>query len=62
MTRMCPDCRAGKHPNCAGFAFDENDQQVPCPCRRCHPPAPIKCTSCGGLVNPYTAECAGCSD
>jgi len=61
-TRMCPECRVGKHNNCVGFAFDASDQQVPCPCHRCYPPAPTKCTSCGKPVNPQTAECAGCSD
>lgn len=26
----CPECRDGKPWNCAGFAFDENDDQVAC--------------------------------
>ena len=32
---VCPECEADKHPNCAGFAYDENDVEVPCmcPCR-----------------------------
>lgn len=61
-TRMCPDCRDGKHGSCAGFAFDAKDNQVPCPCYRCIPPKPQSCTSCGHRVNPHTGECAGCSD
>jgi hypothetical protein len=28
----CPECRQGKHDLCAGFAFDDNDEMVPCPC------------------------------
>lgn len=28
----CPECRAGKHANCPGFAFDEADVEIPCPC------------------------------
>ncbi len=58
--RMCPDCRDGKHM-CAGFAFDANDNRVPCPCLTCHPPAPERCGSCSGFINPETGECR-CSD
>lgn len=60
-TRMCPECREGKHHNCAGFAFNANDEQVPCPCHKCHPPEPERCPSCGGHINPHTGECR-CSD
>lgn len=28
----CPECRAGKHPNCTGWALDENDDTVECGC------------------------------
>lgn len=28
----CPECRAGKHANCPGFAFDETDVEIQCPC------------------------------
>jgi len=28
----CPECRAGKHTNCVGWALDENDQETACPC------------------------------
>ncbi len=59
--RMCPDCRDGKHHNCAGFAFDANDTKVPCPCFTCHPPAPERCGSCNGFIRPETGECR-CSD
>lgn len=58
--RMCPDCRDGKH-HCAGFAFDANDKEVPCPCLTCHPPAPERCGSCNAFINPDTGECR-CSD
>ncbi len=61
-TRMCPPCREGKHNDCEGIAFNESDQQVKCPCRRCYPPEPEKCTACGRPINPFTAECSGCSD
>jgi len=30
---MCPECAQGKHSNCAGFAFDEEDNEVPCSCQ-----------------------------
>jgi hypothetical protein len=30
----CPDCRDGKHGNCAEFAFDADDNEVPCPCEQ----------------------------
>jgi hypothetical protein len=26
----CPECRDGKPWNCAGFAFDADDNEVPC--------------------------------
>ncbi len=30
---ICPECAAGKHPNCAGTALDETvDEIVPCAC------------------------------
>lgn len=28
----CPECRSGKHGACAGFSFDADDAEVPCPC------------------------------
>jgi len=28
----CPECRSGKHASCAGWALDQADQQVACPC------------------------------
>jgi hypothetical protein len=29
----CPECRQGKHGNCAGFSFDpDTDEQIDCPC------------------------------
>jgi hypothetical protein len=31
--RFCPECSAGKHPNCQGEAWDtEADAPVPCTC------------------------------
>jgi hypothetical protein len=30
---VCPECRAGKHGNCPGWALDEvNDELIDCPC------------------------------
>jgi hypothetical protein len=30
---ICPECRDGKHPNCAGIALDQvTDDIVPCEC------------------------------
>jgi hypothetical protein len=35
-TQACPECRAGKHRNCDGTAWDvEADALVDCPCN--HP-------------------------
>jgi hypothetical protein len=31
-TVACPECRAGKHGNCVGWAIDSRDQEVACPC------------------------------
>lgn len=29
----CPECRAGKHPNCTGWAINpDTDEIVECPC------------------------------
>jgi hypothetical protein len=56
-TRMCPDCRDGKHNTCAGFAFDANDNDVPCRCHRCHPPEPETCMACGARIHPVTHAC-----
>lgn len=29
----CPECRAGKHPNCGGDTWDDTrDSPAPCPC------------------------------
>lgn len=33
---MCPDCRDGKHQNCAGFAFDADDNETTCACKENH--------------------------
>jgi hypothetical protein len=34
--QVCPECRAGKHGNCDGTAWDETaDRLVDCPCN--HP-------------------------
>lgn len=34
---ICPECRDGKHNNCAGFAFHPvSDEQVDCACPTCH--------------------------
>lgn len=35
----CPECRDGKHDNCAGQAWDfDRDQPVPCSCEEAgHP-------------------------
>lgn len=60
--RMCPECRVEKCHNCTGVSFDANDNEVPCPCLRCHPAPIVLCTSCRKLLNPQTAECSGCSD
>lgn len=30
--QRCPECAAGKHSSCAGFAFDEDDNETGCPC------------------------------
>ena len=27
---LCPECRDGKPWNCAGFAFDADDNETPC--------------------------------
>ena len=29
----CPECRVGKHGNCAEFSIDERDEIVGCPCQ-----------------------------
>lgn len=29
---LCPECEAGKHRACAGFAFDADDQETDCQC------------------------------
>ena len=34
---MCPECEAGKHLSCAGFAYDEFDREIPCGCPHCNP-------------------------
>lgn len=34
---LCPECRAGKHTVCAGFAFDANDDEIDCQCKECTP-------------------------
>ena len=32
--RACPECRAGKHRNCDGTAWDQAaDAPTPCPCQ-----------------------------
>lgn len=31
-SHICPECAAGKHLNCAGFAYDEHDREVACNC------------------------------
>lgn len=31
-TEDCPECRSGKHPNCTGWALDDADEMVECPC------------------------------
>jgi hypothetical protein len=28
----CPECVAGKHPNCPGYVLDGADQETDCPC------------------------------
>ena len=28
----CPECAQGKHRNCAGWAFNDADEWVPCMC------------------------------
>lgn len=35
MTPTCPECRQGKHSNCAGWAFNDADEWVPCMCEEC---------------------------
>lgn len=37
MILINPDCRDGKHPNCAGGWDDEADLPANCPCA-CHEP------------------------
>lgn len=32
MDAICPECAAGKHLNCAGFAYDSHDREVACMC------------------------------
>jgi hypothetical protein len=32
---VCPECRAGKHPNCDGWAIDELDEVTTCQCPEC---------------------------
>lgn len=59
--RMCEPCRGGKHL-CDLVVVDlAAAAEKPCPCRRCHPPAPERCPSCGGFIDPHTSECR-CSD
>lgn len=29
---ICPECRNGKHPNCDGWAIDDNDEIAVCSC------------------------------
>jgi len=31
----CPECAAGKHANCTGWALDDRDVEVACPCPDC---------------------------
>lgn len=33
---ICPECAAGKHLICAGFAYDEHDYEVACMCHCQH--------------------------
>lgn len=35
MPSTCPECRQGKHPNCTGWALDDNDEVIPCGCSSC---------------------------
>jgi hypothetical protein len=32
MEGRCPECEAGKHPNCTGWALNELDEEVSCAC------------------------------
>lgn len=60
--RMCVECREGRHHECEETVTDPWDGiEKACPCRRCYAPAPLRCPSCKGLINPQTAECR-CSD
>ncbi|WP_062516474.1 hypothetical protein [Demequina gelatinilytica] len=63
--KLCSECARGNHYECTGLSTTPHEDDAsphPCPCYRCHPPQPGKCTACGRSVNPHTAECAGCSD
>lgn len=31
-TQPCPECRVAKHGNCTGWALNDRDQEVDCPC------------------------------
>lgn len=36
LLRICPECKAGKHGNCNGEAWDDvNDQPIQCECTEC---------------------------
>jgi hypothetical protein len=36
---VCPECRAGKHPNCDGTAWDDDaDSLTGCSCPDCRNP------------------------
>lgn len=61
--RLCSECALGHHPQCTGLSRDhhEDDSPYPCPCHRCRPPQPTRCTACNGHINPHTGECR-CSD
>ena len=30
----CPECRQGKHSNCTGWALNDQDELVQCPCKQ----------------------------
>ncbi|HEY5785846.1 MAG TPA: hypothetical protein VIT65_13815 [Microlunatus sp.] len=32
MGRSCPECEAGKHDNCTGWALNDIDEETPCGC------------------------------
>jgi hypothetical protein len=35
---ICPECVAGKHENCTGWAIDADDFEVACGCPTCARP------------------------